>query len=413
MGLSCVLVAVLAHFFVTAFSLFQLIVISIAAHVALAGARVTSSLHAISQQASELTIGFLIALFALFPMVFGVSMGRWIDRIGIKRPMRLGCLAVAAGCALCGVGGLTTLFFAVPLIGTGFMAVHIGSQHAVGALSTMETRSANFSWLSLGFSASSFAGPIIAGLLIDYTGFATSYFVCCGFALLSVAMIARGHLDGIRLHAQTKPANYRARFELLHEPEMRRIYFASVLLAAAWDLFTYLAPIQGSKMGLSASMIGLVFGAFSAATFAVRLAMPWLKRRYSEWQVLTGALVTATFCYLAFPFAHSALPMMCIAAILGAALGSSQPNVLALLHQTAPRGRGGEAIGVRATIGNASQVTLPLLCGAVGAAMGPFAVFWGMSMVIASGILPAWRKASASMHDIPEELESATITRMS
>lgn len=401
----------MANFFVTAFSLFQLIVISIAAHVALAGARVTSSLHAISQQASELSIGFLIALFALFPMVFGVSMGRWIDRIGIKRPMRLGCLAVAAGCALCGIGGLTTLFFAVPLIGTGFMAVHIGSQHAVGALSTTETRSSNFSWLSLGFSASSFAGPIIAGLLIDYTSFATSYFVCCGFALLSCALIARGHLDGIRLHAQFAPANYRARFELLHEPEMRRIYFVSVLLAAAWDLFTYLAPIQGSKMGLSASMIGFVFGAFSAATFAVRLAMPWLKQRYSEWQVLTGALVMATLCYLAFPFAHSALAMMFVASLLGAALGSSQPNVLALLHQTAPRGRGGEAIGVRATIGNASQVTLPLICGAMGAAVGPFAVFWGMSMVIASGIVPAWRKAS--MHALPEELQSATITRMS
>lgn len=397
----------------TYFSLFQLIVISIAAHVALAGARVTSSLYAISQQASELSIGFLIALFALFPMVFGVSMGRWIDRIGIKRPMRLGCLAVAAGCALCGIGELTMLFFAVPLIGTGFMAVHIGSQHAVGALSTTATRSSNFSWLSLGFSASSFAGPIIAGLLIDYTGFATSYFVCGGFALLSFVLIACGHLDGIRLHAQDKPTNYRARFELLHVPEMRRIYFASVLLAAAWDLFTYLVPIQGSKMGLSASMIGFVFGAFSAATFAVRLVMPWLARRYSEWQILTGALVTTTCCYMAFPFAQHALPMMAVAALLGAALGSSQPNVLALLHQTAPAGRGGEAIGIRATIGNASQVTLPLLFGAVGAAIGPFAVFWGMSMVIASGVVPAWRKASISVRPLSDELQPRTITRMS
>jgi MFS family permease len=379
---------------VTYFSLFQLIAISIAAHIALAGARVTSSLYAISLHASELTIGFLIALFALFPMLFGVSMGRLIDSIGIKRPMRLGCLAIATGCASCGMGGLLTLFLAVPLIGTGFMAVHIGPQHAVGALSTNETRSGNFSWLSLGFSVSSFTGPIIAGLLIDHVGFSTSYFVCCGFALLAFALIASGHLDGVRVQTHARPAKHCAMFDLLHEPEMRRIYFASVLLAAAWDLFTYLTPIQGSKMGLSASMIGLIFGVFSAATFTVRLAMPWLKRRYSEWQILAGALVLAMFCYLAFPFAQHAFSLMAIAALLGTALGSSQPNVLALLHQAAPSGRGGEAIGIRATIGNASQVFLPLAFGAAGLVVGPFAIFWGMGMIIASGIVPAWRRAS-------------------
>jgi MFS family permease len=397
-------VAVFTHFFVTHFSFFQLIVISIAAHIALAGARVTSSLHALSLHASELTIGLLIALFALFPMLFGVAMGRLIDRIGIKRPMRLGCLAIALGCGLSGMGGLLTLFFAVPLIGTGFMAVHIGSQHAVGALSTMEERSSNFSWLSLGFSASSFLGPVMAGLLIDHTGFSTSYFVCCGFALLALGLIASGHLDRIHLHAHPQPAKPCAAFDLLHDPKMRSIYFASLLLAAAWDLFTYMTPIQGSKMGLSASMIGLIFGAFSAATFAVRLAMPWLQRKFSEWQVLAGALMLAMCCYLALPFAQHAWSLMAIAAALGLALGSSQPNVLALLHQAAPAGRGGEAIGIRATIGNGSQVFLPLAVGAVGLIIGPFGIFWGMSSLIASGIAPAWRKASADSKSRPATL---------
>lgn len=387
----------------TYFAFFQLIVISIAAHVALAGARVTSALHAISLHASELTIGLLLSLFALFPMLFSIRMGRWIDRIGIKRPMRLGCLSIAAGCLLAGSGSLPALFLAVPLIGTGFMTVHIGSQHAVGALSTTETRSSNFSWLSLGFSTSSFGGPVIAGVLIDYAGFSVSYFVCAAFALFALALIASGQLDGIRLREEAQPAPCRAMFELLHKPAMRRIYIASLLLAAAWDVFTYITPIQGTKMGLSASAIGLVFGAFSASTFAVRLAMPWLKRRYSEWQVLTGALALAMGCYLAFPFAQDAFSFMLIAALLGFALGSSQPNVLALLHQTAPAGRGGEAIGMRATIGNGSQVFLPLTFGAAGLVAGPFVVFWGMGLLIASGIAPAWRQACA---DLPPPLDS-------
>ena len=143
--------------------LIQLIAISLAAHVALAGARVTTALYALSLDASEFTIGTLIALFALFPMILAVPMGRLCDRIGIKKPMMFGCLAVAIGCAIPSVAaGLPVLYLAVILIGTGFMAIHIGSQHAVGAMSSMETRAANFSWLSLGFSISSFCGPVIA-----------------------------------------------------------------------------------------------------------------------------------------------------------------------------------------------------------------------------------------------------------
>lgn len=393
----------------TYFSLFQLIAISILAHIALAGARVTTSLYALSLQASELTIGILISLFAIFPMFFGISMGKIIDRVGIKRPMFLGCFAVAAGCGLSGIGdSLLALFFAVPLIGTGFMAVHIGSQHAVGALSSKESRVSNFGWLSLGFSVSSLLGPIIAGLLIDHAGFSIAFLACCGFGLLSLAMIACGQLNRIRPTIQSNGKNRRcATFELLHDREMRRIYYASLLLAAAWDLFTFMAPIQGSKMGLSASMVGLVFGAFSAATFAVRLLMPWLRRRYTEWEILTGALFLSTCCYIAFPFAHEASSLMAIAALLGFALGSSQPNILGLLHQAAPAGRGGEAIGIRATIGNASQVLLPIIFGAAGPAVGSFAIFWGMAAFIAGGIKPAWRKASANTESSLDEAHSA------
>jgi MFS family permease len=90
-----------------------------------------------------------------------------------------------------------------------------------------------------------------------------------------------------------------------------------------------------------------------------------------------------------------AVSLMAIAACLGLALGSSQPNVLSLLHHAAPAGRGGEAIGIRATIGNASQVILPLAFGTAGATLGLFAVFWGVGAMVGAGVPIAWHKASA------------------
>lgn len=372
----------------------QLIIVSLAAHVALTAARVTTALHALSLHASEFSVGVLMALFALFPMIFAVPMGRLIDRIGIKKPMAFGCLSITIGCGMPGlIGGLPVLYPAVVLIGTGFMAIHIASQHAVGAISTTENRSANFSLLALGFSVSSFLGPIIVGIVIDHARFSVAYAVCCGFSALGLGAIACSALGRLELNHQGVRQSGGSALDMLRDPDMRRIYLVGILLASAWDLFTFVTPIQGTRMGFSASTIGLILGCFSAATFGVRLAMPWISRRCTEWQILTAALLLAVVSYALFPFMHQPLSLMAIAALLGLALGSSQPNVLALLHHAAPAGRGGEAIGIRATIGNASQVILPLAFGAAGATFGLFVVFWGMSAMIGAGVPIAWRKA--------------------
>ncbi len=375
-------------------SLFQLIVISVIAHVALVGTRITTSLYALSLHASELTVGMLIALFALVPMLCAVKLGRIIDRIGIAKPMRCGGILMAVGCLVPSmVAGLPVLYLSVLLIGAGFVAIHVSVQHAVGAMNTPETTATNYSWLALGYSISSFIGPVIAGYVIDHLRHSAAYAVAAGFALLSLAAMTRADLRHLG------PPQYRPNtasggiLELLRDPDMRRIYLISILLGSAWDLFAFVMPIHGSRLGFSASTIGLILGCFSAATIVVRLAMQWIARRYTEWQVLTSALMLALVCYALFPFIKDPVSIMILTTVLGIALGSSQPNVLALLHHASPEGRAAEAVGIRVTISNASQVALPLAFGAAGAALGLFAVFWGMGAMIGYGVPIAWRKA--------------------
>jgi MFS family permease len=375
--------------------LIQLILVSVAAHVALAGSRVTTSLYALSLHASEFTVGTLIALFALFPMLLAVKMGRWVDRIGIVKPMICGALLMAVGCLIPSVlHGLPALYPSVILIGTGFMAIHVSSQHAVGAMSVTAARSTNFSWLALGYSISSFSGPVIAGLVIDHARYSTSYAVLFGFTLAALALMLSGSLSKIKLLPHDVEQKAGSAFELLRDPDMRRIYLVGILLGAAWDLFSFIMPIHGSHLGFSASTIGLILGCFACATFTVRLAMHWISRRYSEWQILTAALLLTVFCYALLPFMKNPWSILAVTAMLGLALGSSQPNVLALLHHVSPAGRAGEAVGVRITIGNAVQVALPLAFGAAGATLGMFSVFWGMGAMIGSGVPLAWRKAN-------------------
>ncbi|RJF97908.1 MFS transporter [Noviherbaspirillum saxi] len=377
-------------------SLVKLILVSLAAHAALAGARITTSLYALSMQATEFTVGTLIALFSLFPMLFAVTSGRIIDRIGIVTPIVAGAIAMAIGCMASGIiGGLPVLYLATLLIGTGFMVIQVAAQHTVGAMSSNENRSANFSWLALGFSISGFCGPVIAGFMIDHASFTSSYIVFGLFATVALGLGLFGRLRLIHV-ALPKTENDRhagSMLDLLRTPEMRRIYLVGTLLSSAWDLFTFMLPIHGTRAGFSASTIGLILGCFSVATFVVRLAMPWIARHRSEWQVLTAALALAAVCYVLFPFTRQPLSLAIVAAILGLAVGASQPNMLALLHRFAPTGREAEAVGVRVMIGNACQVALPLAFGGAGTAIGVSAVFWGMGALISAGLPLAWRKA--------------------
>lgn len=374
--------------------LLQLILVSLTAHSALAGARITTSLYALSLHASAFTVGSLIALFSLFPMMLAVPAGRLIDRIGIMRPMLAGGASIAAGCAVPGIiGGLPVLYLAAILTGSGFMAIQIAAQHTVGAISAAHQRASNFSQLALGFSISGFCGPVIAGLVIDHVRYSAAYMTFFVFALLALALTAYGQLRKIPAAAHEENLPPGSAIDLLRDAEMRRIYFTGTLLASAWDLFTFVLPIHGSRLGFSASTIGLILGCFSAATFIVRLGMPWIARRWSEWHVLTAALMLAGFCYTLFPLMRQPASIMAVAALLGAAVGSSQPNMLALRHHAAPSGRAAEAVGVRITIGNACQVILPLAFGGAGAALGMHAVFWGMSAMIGAGVPCAWRKA--------------------
>lgn len=389
--------------------LFRLVLVSLVAHVALVAARITTSLYALSLHASEFTIGILIALFALFPMLFAVPLGRVVDRIGLQKPMRIGGVLMATGCAIPSfVSGLGVLYFSVLLIGSGFLAIHIAVQHAVGSLSDTAARGRNFSWLALGYSTSSFIGPIVAGYVIEHTRHGIAYAVCTGFVLAALLLLASRELRSLQArHAAASAAHDAAQagkgsiVDLLRHRELRRVYLVSICLASAWDLFMFVMPIHGTNMGLSASSIGLILGCFSAATFAVRLAMHWITRHCSQWQILTTALIFSVLSYLLFPFMQTPASIIAVTIVLGLALGSSQPNVLALLHEISPAGRAAEAVGLRITIGNASQVALPLAFGAAGATLGLFPVFWAMSALIGIGVPIAWRKAAEKQRSLP------------
>jgi MFS family permease len=363
-----------------------LIALGILNHTVLTGSRVTVSLYALSLAGSPFVVGALMGLYSFFPMWLAVAAGRLSDRIGVRGPLLVGSLGIAFGMVLPYLfPGLPALFATTCLIGVSFMLFQVATQNATGALGPPSERAKNFSLLALGYSISGFSGPLLAGMLIDHTTFVSTFLVLSLLPLVPAFVLGRGGLALPPPHAAHLRAPSGGIAELFRNRRLRRVFAVNALFAVAWDLHTFFIPVYGARIGLSASGIGVILAAFAAATFAVRLVMPWIARRFTEFEVLTAALFVAGGAYALFPFVASVGALMTLSFTLGLALGSGQPMVMSLLHGLAPAGRMGEAVGVRMSIINASTFAVPFLFGAIGSSLGIGPVFWLVGVALAGG----------------------------
>ncbi|HUP98594.1 MAG TPA: MFS transporter [Usitatibacter sp.] len=375
---------------------------TVLAHAAFNGSRLTISLNALSMGASPLVVGVMMSLFAALPMLLGVPSGRLVDRVGVRGPLLAATALLALAVVLPGaIPGIVSLYLAAAGAGTGFMLFHIAVQHTVGEGSAEDQRKTNFGWLALGFSISNFFGPTSAGLSIDTFGFGPTFLLLACAALASFALIAvRRHAFTHTPHAVARGGR-RSALDLLRDAELRRVFLVTGLLASAWDLFVFVMPIHGTAIGLSASTIGLILGAFALATFLIRVFLPWIQRYLREWTMITTTMAIACAAYALFPVVDTVPLLAATAFLLGLGLGATQPSIMSLLYAKAPAGRAAEAVGVRSVVLNASHTVLPLAFGGVGAALGMTPVFLTMSGLLAAGGFFSHRRRRAESAGIP------------
>jgi MFS family permease len=369
-----------------------LVAMTVLNHAAFAGSRVAVPLGALELGASPFAIGLLLSFYGLLPMFLSVPGGRWIDRVGMRLPMIAGSALLAFGVSLPFLTwDIGAMYLASVTVGLGFMAYHLAAQKAIGMMGPPEARTANFSLLALGFSISGFAGPTTAGLAIDLLGHRGVFALLALAVVLAIAGLLRFPFARVLPHRAAQVAGPEAPsgrlMDLLGTPELQRLYLAVVLLSSAWDVHQFLVPLYGASIGLSASKIGLVLGAFSAATFLVRLALPLIVRRLPEWTLILAAMAAATLVYLVYPLFPSLAGMLALSFVLGLGLGTGQPLMMSVLHRVSPPDRIGEAAGLRMTLINGTQTFLPTTFGAFGGLFGLSAIFWGMALLIGGG---AW-----------------------
>jgi len=357
-------------------AIYLTLVLIVLNHTAFGGSRVAVSLYALESGANQVQVGILMALYALCPMLFAIAIGRLADRVGPRPPMLLGTAGI--GLALCLPviwPSLVTLYISATLLGTSFHFFFVTVTGIAGGIGGAEHRSRNYALVSLGFSGAGFIGPLVAGFAIDHLGYLKAFIIlaCCTVIPLLMLWLRSGFLPSAARIPGTAATG--GVMDLWRAPQLRNTFIASGFISAGWDLFNFYMPVYGHGIGLSASAIGIILGAFALATFVIRAVLPWLIKHSSEVEILIYAIFSAALTFMLFPLFENPYALCAVAFLLGLGVGVGQPMSMSLIYALAPQGRASEAAGVRVTVNNLTHFVIPLIFGSIGTAFG-FAPVW-------------------------------------
>jgi predicted MFS family arabinose efflux permease len=256
-------------------------------------------------------------------------------------------------------------------------------------------RTRNFSIYTIGVSASNAAGPVIIGFAIDHLGFRNGFLMLSVLAAIALGVFwfNRNIFPAPRARGAAEEEKKHHSLELLVDSKLRHVFLASTTVAMIWDVFGFVAPVWGTQLGLSASSIGMILGAFSASTFTIRLILPLLTARFSEWALIASTIFCSGVGFAVIPFATSFVPLLLTSMVLGAGFGFGYPMLLSVAYAASPKGREAEVAGMRYALGAVVHFFVPLALGAMTGALGIAGVAWASSSVMFGSSWNARRQA--------------------
>jgi MFS family permease len=368
-------------------AIYLTLVLIVLNHIAFGGSRVVVSLYALQLGATQAQVGVLMALYALFPLVFAIAIGRLADRVGPRIPMLLGSCGLGIALILAVLWpALLTLYLVAFLMGSSFHCFFVTVTGIAGGLGGAEHRSSNYALVSLAFSGAGFVGPLISGFSIDYLGHLNAFLVLSAFTIIPVLMLIfrSDFLPKAVAGSATENATGSV-LELWRMPQLRNAFLASGFISAGWDLFNFYMPLYGHGIGLSASMIGIILGVFAFATFVIRALLPWLLKRSTETDILITAIFVAATAFVLFAFVQHIAALCAVSFLLGLGVGCGQPMSMSLIFALAPEGRSSEASGLRVTVNNLTHLLIPLAFGSLGTMFGYAPVWFANASLMSLG----------------------------
>ena len=346
----------------------RLIICLVSLHACLMTSRVASSLWVLKAGLGDWTVGLLLSLFSVGPLVLSLWSGRLADRHGFHLPMGISAALALTGTLVAGLyQSLETLAVCALLNGAAVSVGEVAIQRTAGKMAAhgADLRRV-FSGIALSSSMSNALAPAIAGLVIDYAGYSPAFLLAAALPVLAWwigRVVPREDMAAARRNVPLGEA-----LQLLSNESVRRLLLVNLMLSASWDVHFFSVPVIGHDRGMSASSIGAILASCALGATLVRVLIARWADRFDERLTLVMLLV-----YYWLP---GTLGMMAGSAILGMAIGSVQPMILSAMHKVTPPARHGQILGLRMLATNGATAGMPLIFGALATLGGAVVPMW-------------------------------------
>jgi MFS family permease len=354
--------------------------------------------RALELDATASTIGFIAAIYALFPVLLALTFGRLVGRVGEGRFVIFGTIFIGVSAAiLLFADSLTILAIGAALSGLAHLACMVGGQTMVALKSPTDKYEEHFGRYTFSASLGQMLGPILATLVAGSTGVipkSTSAAFALALALSALAMVPaiswRNDAPTV-VARKEETGTLRAASNLLQKPGMFAAVFMSLAISSTADILVVFLPLYGNENQFSAFSIGVIISIRAATSMASRYFLGRLSARYSTKQLLVTSNAISVVACAAMAFAPNPWVLGAIVFVAGFSLGVGQPLTMSLISQlTVPEERA-LAVSTRLTGNRLGQFVIPAGAGLLAAGSGTGAVFIGLSILVASTFLPRGR----------------------
>lgn len=358
---------------------------AIVAHFIAYGAfMLVTPLYALRLGASTATIGLIVSLGFLLPLLLALPVGAALPRIGLRRPLLAGPAMVVCGAAIPLLGrGLGPLAIAEVLVGLGHLGIVLAGQTAVSTLGTAADGEANFGAYGASVAAGQMVGPILAGIIGDAAGVRTAFAVTMGAGLLAGAILVLGRRSLIFVPL---PAGRRSKPPWLapvRSPALRYAMVVSGLMVLVRTAHSTYLPVFLARHSFSSATIGAFVALLALVTVLVRPLLPAVSAAFGgQARSTIGALGLTLVGIAGMAIPPSWLSLTAMTLLLGTGVGLGQPLSMVLASASSGVDDRALALGYRLTVNRLTQLVTPALLGVVASAVGVGTVF-----IVSAGVV--------------------------
>jgi len=346
--------------------------------------------------ATPAQVGVLGAVYALFPIVLALFLGKNVGRFGEAKYIVFGASTMLLlAIAFSFINSLPLLILATAAVGVSHLIGVVGGQTMISTRSPNDKLDGFFGYYAFGASLGQMVGPLVGGIVAGSDGVlprstSTGFLAAAGLALIALlpTFYWRNQQIAIKQNSNSD-GTLTAAVTLFKQPGMAKAIYVSLAVSSAVDVLIVFLPLFGTENNFSPFAVGVILAIRAGTSMFSRIFLGAIAQKFGSHFLMVSSIVASTLFCAAMFFARSPLTLALAVGITGFALGVGQPLTMSLVSRIARPEDRALAISARLTANRVGQFIVPASAGAIAGVAGAGSVFLGLAALLATSIFTA------------------------